>query len=147
MSRDINDSEIRVNIRTGTEERKSERVNNNNRRVYIEADVIGYVPLPFYYNTPSVFGDVPLYLHGLMDDIESEELKRDPSVRLNITKRKCSPSEISKECSVCLSDIKNGDNVCTIECAHTFHYSCIVEWGKYKQECPLCRNPIPILEV
>lgn len=143
MLRDINDSEIRVNIRTGTEERKTtERVN---RSMYLGNDVMGYASLHFM-NTRSIFGDIP-YLHGLMDDIESEELKRDASVKLDIARRKCSASDISKECSVCLEKIRDGDNLGTIDCMHTFHYSCINEWGKYKQECPLCRNRIPILEV
>ena len=55
MSRDINDSEIRVNIRTGPEETKTERVNTHR---YVGNDFMGYVPLEFIY-TSSIFGDVP----------------------------------------------------------------------------------------
>jgi hypothetical protein len=142
MSRDINDSEIRVNIRSGPEETKTERVNTHR---YVGNDVMGYAPLEFIY-TSSIFGHVP-YLHGLMDDIESEDLKRNESVKIDIAMRKCSVSDISKECSVCLEKIRDGDKLGTINCMHTFHYSCILEWGKYKQECPLCRSRIPILEV
>jgi hypothetical protein len=83
-----------------------------------------------------------------MTIIEPENFThKNTNIILDIQSHKCTVSEISKECAVCLEKIKEGDTLTTIDCAHTFHYSCITEWGKYKQECPLCRTPIPILEV
>ena len=34
------------------------------------------------------------------------------------------------------------ENIVNIGCEHLFHKNCIVEWGKYKQDCPTCRHPI-----
>jgi hypothetical protein len=90
---------------------------------------------------------VEINLEEIPENVESEELKIDENKRLDIISRKCTVQEISKECSICLEKIKKDDNVTTIDCAHTFHYNCIMEWGKYKSECPLCRTNIPILEI
>ena len=136
------------------------RENNGERRirrtsvVLIETD---FFSSPFQM---SIFGDgydgyIP-YLERLMsemileenlENLEPEELKIDENRKLDIISRKCTAQEISKECSICLEKIKKDDNVSTIDCAHTFHYNCIMEWGKYKSECPLCRTNIPILEI
>jgi hypothetical protein len=116
-------------------------------------DVTGYAPLHSYVHASDVFGDgfypdIP-YLLQAMTIIEPENFNftnKNSNVVLDLHSRKCTQSEIFKECAVCLEKIKEGDVVATIHCVHTFHYSCITEWGKYKQECPLCRTRIPILE-
>ena len=201
MSRDINDSEIKVTIRVNSEEKKN---NSNN--------VSGYFPL--HYRTSHTFpsesfcdcdihrervrelpsedylerggmpvrdylerGGMPVeignanidmyrsminnnfrqnlifstisyllpQLNTLNFEDDTQPLEKNPDIKIDIVERKCSAVEVSKECGVCLEKFKEGDMVSTIDCFHTFHYSCIDEWGKYKQECPLCRYPIPTL--
>lgn len=194
MSRDINDPEIKVNIRTtqNTEEKMElPRLNSNavpvlanffsslltggytttyrngdsdyfqpnaptgadaREQANAHGDVTGYAS--FNITLSDSFGDgqgfypdIPYLLHA-MNIIEPENFRhKNGNIVLDIHSHKCTVSEIAKECAVCLEKIKEGDMVSTIDCAHTFHYSCITEWGKYKQECPLCRTPIPILEV
>lgn len=199
MSRDINDPEIKVNIRTTpTTEEKMEtpRLNSNlvsgmmnnfftslitggytttyrngdndyfqprahagaSARTGADAhaarnapgDVTGYAYLTLsdsFGDSQGFYSDIP-YLLQAMTIIEPENFThKNTNIILDIQSHKCTVSEISKECAVCLEKIKEGDTLTTIDCAHTFHYSCITEWGKYKQECPLCRTPIPILEV
>tara|TARA_B100001758_G_scaffold36350_2_gene27638 strand:- start:706 stop:1149 length:444 start_codon:yes stop_codon:yes gene_type:complete len=41
-------------------------------------------------------------------------------------------------CSICLDDSKK--NIKTLLCGHEFHQSCIEEWFKVEQTCPLCRD-------
>ena len=48
----------------------------------------------------------------------------------------------SVDCSICYEKLKNDDEVITLPCAHTFHFSCAVSWIKEHDNCPLCRNPI-----
>ena len=50
--------------------------------------------------------------------------------------------EESKECSICLIDFENNDDVVLLNCKHLFHYSCIVEWAHHKKDCPNCREKI-----
>lgn len=46
------------------------------------------------------------------------------------------------ECSICLIDFENNDDVTLLKCCHCFHKTCIEEWSKIKAECPNCREKI-----
>jgi hypothetical protein len=48
-----------------------------------------------------------------------------------------------KSCSICFDEFSKDDEIGLLNCEHFFHSKCIEEWGKYKTECPLCRNNIP----
>jgi Ring finger domain len=139
----------------GSDNSRNDAHSRRENQIHISAngDVTGYAPLHSYVTVSDVFGDgfysdIP-YLLQAMTIIEPENFSftnKNANVVLDIHSRKCTASEIGKECAVCLEKIKEGDAVATINCAHTFHSNCITEWGKYKQECPLCRSRIPILE-
>ena len=47
-----------------------------------------------------------------------------------------------KSCTICISDFENEDMISITNCNHIFHTDCIKEWGKYKIECPICRDPL-----
>jgi hypothetical protein len=130
----INDSEIRVNIRrTSRPEEKKDIVD------YFPARAARQVRFPMIY--------IDIFGGGLADipfGVENE-MEKNPYIILDIYKSIC--TKPIAECSVCLEKIRIGESMSTLDCAHTFHNNCINEWGSYKQECPLCRNPIPILEV
>lgn len=47
-----------------------------------------------------------------------------------------------QECCICLDAYSEGDTICvpvTKSCNHVFHESCIKEWLKKNDQCPLCR--------
>lgn len=46
------------------------------------------------------------------------------------------------ECSICLSQYIENDNVNRLECNHNFHKECIEEWLHINPTCPLCRKVI-----
>lgn len=46
-----------------------------------------------------------------------------------------------EHCSICQEKFNPDDNCSVLTCQHVFHHSCIDEWSKYKQQCPLCRHP------
>ena len=41
-------------------------------------------------------------------------------------------------CSICLDESK--ENIKTLLCGHEFHQTCIEEWFKREETCPLCRD-------
>lgn len=51
---------------------------------------------------------------------------------------------LTTDCMICLETIEGLSTV--LECSHNFHKDCILEWGMYKQECPICRRAIPLEE-
>ena len=46
------------------------------------------------------------------------------------------------QCSICLSDLEEGDLIRTLPCNHYFHHECIDEWliTKNALNCPMCRS-------
>jgi hypothetical protein len=46
-----------------------------------------------------------------------------------------------QQCSVCFENIGE-NNVSTLECGHTFHYTCIFRWNRRHANCPCCRQNI-----
>lgn len=50
-------------------------------------------------------------------------------------------------CSICLTKIENNDEYINNECCNnTFHNSCLEEWYKVKENCPLCRKSNEIIQ-
>ena len=48
------------------------------------------------------------------------------------------------DCSICLLRIE--DQGRTTACRHTFHRSCLNRWLEQSLTCPLCRQPIPLID-
>lgn len=46
------------------------------------------------------------------------------------------------ECTICIDDIKIGDEVTVLPCKHWFHGECVVLWLKEHNTCPICRTSI-----
>ena len=44
------------------------------------------------------------------------------------------------ECPICLDKVKQGEDVASLPCAHTFHHSCISLWLTRHNQCPVCRT-------
>ena len=77
----------------------------------------------------------------------SDELQRNSNIRLDVRERESKATDLDKDCSICQNRFKAEESLVTLtECKHIFHYRCISQWGQYKQDCPLCRVAIPVLE-
>jgi len=163
MSQNENDESIIVNIRTGTSTRpplmrtipqRQESFDSGDADITIEFE--GNVPINSYEglmilmhlaNRTHAINDQQMLNQILHHSFNDGELKRDPNVQLDVESHNCHTDEIENTCIVCQNNFKLGEKLCTLEgCEHTFHFSCLKEWGKYKQECPLCRLTIPVLE-
>ena len=47
------------------------------------------------------------------------------------------------QCTVCISDMEVGEELCELPCSHTFHNECIEPWLKtYNYKCPVCRTEV-----
>ena len=44
-----------------------------------------------------------------------------------------------KNCIICMEDFMNGDEVIYLPCLHVFHNTCILEWFKRHDDCPVCK--------
>lgn len=56
------------------------------------------------------------------------------------TKKRSKNKSCIEKCCICLDSIGNNDRVRITSCRHKFHYSCIKEWSKKENTCPLCKR-------
>ena len=70
----------------------------------------------------------------------------DPTILNNFASSKL--KDISKleddkrNCIICMEDFINGDEVIYLPCLHVFHNTCILEWLKMHNDCPVCKFKI-----
>lgn len=163
---DSDDSQIQVNIRTGTSTRRPqhhsnisdysrddilemldryilEHVSTNTRtRQIFDDDIFQVLSIQLTSQQPDFYD----MFDNIINNSLSDGLTRHNDRRLDIESRTCKHEEIDQECGICKDNFKRNDMVSKMRnCTHTFHSSCINEWGKYKTECPLCRAQIPVL--
>ncbi|KAK1355448.1 hypothetical protein POM88_048704 [Heracleum sosnowskyi] len=68
--------------------------------------------------------------------IKSLKIKRTTSAFLKRVEK------VEEPCSICHIDFDVNQKICILECGHMFHESCIVEWVREKNTCPLCRRKL-----
>ena len=105
----------------------------------------------------------PIILNNILEDIENEYLEEVLQTSLNESNsiqrteepidfsfqiykeskvEKVEEIETKKDCSICLIDFEENDQVTKTNCNHIFHHSCITEWSRYKKDCPICREKL-----
>jgi hypothetical protein len=160
------DPAIEVIVRTGTSTRPAQ-VNENENKVnfssfpspsisrsvqidfsYPYPNRVQFPSYPVQFPTypPPDFLDQPAFSTILNNSLRDVELKRHEEIDVDIEPRHAKTADLANECSICCKKFELGEKLSTLECGHSFHYPCLVEWGKYKPECPLCRKKIPIIE-
>ncbi|KAI0470192.1 hypothetical protein F4859DRAFT_515720 [Xylaria cf. heliscus] len=50
--------------------------------------------------------------------------------------------ELKGECTICIDEVKVGDEVMVLPCKHWFHEECASLWLKQHNSCPVCRAAI-----
>lgn len=85
------------------------------------------------------------YEHVLNESFENQpQMERtDHIVEVETFKYSDIKNEIDdKDCSICLNEFDDDCEISILTCTHIFHKDCLIEWGKYKQSCPVCREEI-----
>jgi len=84
---------------------------------------------------------------ALRESNAQNEIRRDGTKCIEISSEDYKEKEEGsgdERCTICSDKFKVGDKVSVLSCRHTFHHSCIEEWGHYKAVCPLCKESIPL---
>ena len=53
-----------------------------------------------------------------------------------------SEEEDTFECTICITEIEEGDRVGILPCSHLFHADCLQQWITRKNACPLCQTEL-----
>tara|TARA_B100001094_G_scaffold315390_1_gene355336 strand:+ start:1867 stop:2358 length:492 start_codon:yes stop_codon:yes gene_type:complete len=61
------------------------------------------------------------------DDIEKKEIKYNNEIHHD------------RECTICLEEYQENDELYQLQCDHYYHKECINDWLLKHQTCPLCR--------
>ena len=80
-----------------------------------------------------------------LDNSMNDVLKKDNKIELNNSDcfKLSQIDEDNKVCVICFSNFELEENVVKIkDCEHLYHFDCLNEWVKRKQECPTCRQKI-----
>ena len=89
----------------------------------------------------------PEELEALEDEFNDELMEGDdgldvgpePADMSQIKSEKAKKVDGSK-CSICVEQLKVGDEIVRLKCKHHFHKACIVPWFKNNNTCPNCRQ-------
>jgi len=63
---------------------------------------------------------------------------------INVDSNQKEMNQNTISCCICMDSINK--NKVTLECGHSFHYSCLFNWNKQKTSCPYCRGNIDDIE-
>ena len=78
--------------------------------------------------------------------MQRDENKELTYIKYNdITPQYCSTHSIVKttDCTICLENFQNDDDILITKCKHLFHKKCAVQWlTNYSVKCPICKNKI-----
>ena len=102
-------------------------------------EILNYTMIP---NAIENMVDDTIYEMVLTESLENNDNIKKPNQILKIEFTPFKGDD--KECSICMEKCKIDDMVTDIKCKHLFHKECIMEWGKYKNECPNCREKLPL---
>jgi hypothetical protein len=65
----------------------------------------------------------------------------------------CDSIDSEEKCAICLCDFEDMKSKVVLECSHTFHYSCILQWnlqsrdGTNHHSCPVCRSDMGVQSI
>lgn len=91
------------------------------------------------YNLLTFLQNVVNSVNPQMDDVvvTTDEKSLDKIKTLKITK------EMNERCTICMDDMKEGEEYYNLTCKHIFHIDCIKEYLlNYNHMCPLCKEDI-----
>jgi hypothetical protein len=52
------------------------------------------------------------------------------------------PDDETFDCTICLMEVSDGEQVGVLSCSHIFHVDCLREWIIRRNACPLCQTEI-----
>lgn len=78
-----------------------------------------------------------------LQDEEEDNISRQDTSQIIVDSEKYENIETGyTTCAICTEDFIGTDDISKVKCNHVFHTKCIVEWGHYKCECPICRQSL-----
>ena len=95
---------------------------------YYEPDnILNFEPVP-----------TPLKNYNLIQDSILSDLKKNNHHNDKLI--------LNDQCSICLENFNDCDNVSILPCNHVYHKNCIYRWFNNNNQCPLCKTNLDEIE-
>ena len=104
-------------------------------------------PMPYYFPPPKiVHGLSPEIIEKFKKGYLSKILEEIDEIMNYLPTRTLTEKMVGvqKDCIICLNDYEIGDTISTLPCFHMYHSSCVKDWFKSKDFCPVCKYKISI---
>jgi len=113
------------------------------------ADYMNAMMMSNRYLTTNIFTDTILN-NRTFEQVLQESFETQPEIEKTdhiVETESYKYSEIKdkiddKDCCICLCDFDDDCEVSILMCNHILHKDCMIEWGKYRQSCPVCREEV-----
>ena len=69
--------------------------------------------------------------HELEKLLKNNILKKNNIIKWN--------NKFDSECTICLEDFKQTDDIYITQCLHIYHDNCLLLWAYNSNVCPICR--------
>merc|ERR1711980_18571 len=87
-----------------------------------------------------VFGPIDTKEKELFVDKNGNFVKRKEVSKLS--SRRFSLNDANQQCSICMVEFEEGNQIEETSCSHKFHAGCLQKWVQVKPVCPECRMPL-----
>jgi hypothetical protein len=119
-------------------------INNNNIQGIIDNIINNNIHIISDHNTIVMTSEM---VNAILNSDSNPE--QELNINVPIQKYSTLSDNVKKnytECSICYEKYDENSNISILSCKHCFHTDCIKNWGKRKNNCPICREIIPIIE-
>jgi len=82
-----------------------------------------------------------LFIKESEKPVNRDKLSQLPSHKFSRPIVKCSKDD-KTNCTVCLCDYEEGEELLSLPCFHSYHSVCIKNWMNKQDFCPICRCKI-----
>ncbi|XP_044757392.1 E3 ubiquitin-protein ligase RNF165-like [Coccinella septempunctata] len=114
----------------------------NTQVILYAISIVGAAALAIYTSYRQYQNTRTPYEFLLIPPTEPPEPRyRSPKTNTTKKERKAFQNRNDDDCTICLGSLGLGILV-IMECDHMFHRTCITDWLKEKNECPICRAEV-----
>lgn len=98
-----------------------------------------FIRLNRYLFNPQFIRDLLEQLHNPNRGVPKEEINK---LTKKTFKKKDTPQGEEEQCTICITEFEDGEEIRELPCKHIFHPNCIDTWIVQNSHCPICKDDV-----